>query len=234
MPVPLRRLLPDPAEDVTADALLAAVDLGALAPPGRPYVVANMVASADGRAAVDGRSGPLGGDADKAMFFALRGSVDAVLAGAGTLRAEAYNRLVRRPERRAARVARGLAADPLALVLSRSGDVPAAPMLADPEQPRAVYTGAEAEPARALRRVRAEHGVRSVLCEGGPTLNGALLAEGVVDELFLAISPQIANGPAPLTIVEAAGPGAPVPLELVWLLEGEGMLFCRYAVARDG
>jgi riboflavin biosynthesis pyrimidine reductase len=230
VPVPLRRLLPDPAEGLTADALLAAVDLGALAPPGRPYVVANMVVSADGRAAVAGRSGPLGGDADKAMFFALRGSVDAVLAGAGTLRAEHYGRLVRRPERRAARVARGLAADPVALVLSRSGDVPDAPMLADPEQPRAIYTGADAEPASALRRVRAEHRVRSVLCEGGPSLLAALLAAGLVDELFLTVAPLLAGGADPLTVV---GPGLerPAGLELVWALEAGGELLLRYAVA---
>jgi riboflavin biosynthesis pyrimidine reductase len=71
-----------------------------------------------------------------------------------------------------------------------------------------------------------------VLCEGGPTLNGALLGEGVVDELFLTISPLLADRPAPLTIVEAAGLDEPVSLELVWVLEAEGMLFLRYALVR--
>ena len=73
-----------------------------------------------------------------------------------------------------------------------------------------------------------------MLCEGGPTLNGALLAEGLVDELFLTVSPLLADGPAPLTIIESTGPGEPVPLELVWMLEEDGMLFLRYAVARAG
>jgi riboflavin biosynthesis pyrimidine reductase len=227
----LQRLFPAPGR-TTADALLAGLDLGALAPSGRPYVVANMVASVDGRAAVDGRSGPLGGEADKAMFFALRASVDAVLAGTGTLRAEQYSRLVRRPERRAAREARGLRPDPLALVLSRSGDVPeGVPMLDDPEQPRVVYTGEDAEPVRALRRVREEHGVRSLLCEGGPALNAGLLAAGVLDELFLTVAPQLVGGADPLTILSG---DAAAPLELVWALEGGGELFLRYAVARAG
>jgi len=230
--VHLRRLLPDPADGLDADALLAGAALGALAPAGRPYVVANMVASADGRTAVDGRSGPLGGDADRAMFFALRGAVDAVLAGSGTLRAERYGRLVRRPERRALRAARGLAPDPLALVLSRSGDVPDAPMLADPDQPRAIYTGADAAAAlRALGRVRAEHGVRSVLCEGGPQLNAALLAAGALDELFLTVAPLLAGGPDPLTAVGGGWTG-PAGLELVWALEAGGELLLRYRVTR--
>lgn len=226
----MRRLHPDPA-DVEPAALFDAVDFGARAPAGRPYVVVNMVASVDGRAAVDGRSGPLGGPADKAVFFELRASVDAVLAGTGTLRAEHYGRLVRKPERIAQRVARGLDPEPVALVLSRSGDVPTEiPLLQDPEARPVVLTGEDAEPARALARVRAEHGVRSVLCEGGPALNAGLLAARVVDELFLTVSPLLAATADPLTIVGAAGLDAPVGLELVWVLEEGGMLFLRYAL----
>ena len=46
----------------------------------------------------------------------------------------------------------------------------------------------------ALRHLRAEHGVRALLCEGGPTLMGALLHERLVDELFLTLAPQLAGG----------------------------------------
>jgi riboflavin biosynthesis pyrimidine reductase len=226
----VRRLHPDPA-DVDPSELFDALDLGALAPAGRPYVVVNMVASADGRAAVDGRSAALGGPADKAVFFELRASVDAVLAGTGTLRAEGYGRLVRKPERIAQRVARGLEPEPLALVLSRSGDVPTEiPLLSDPDARPVVRTGADAAPARALRALRTEHGARSLLCEGGPELNAALLAEGLVDELFLTVSPLLVGGADPLTIVGGAGLPAPLDLELVWVLEADGMLFLRYRV----
>jgi riboflavin biosynthesis pyrimidine reductase len=217
----LRRLHPDPVTVSAADAL-AGVDFAALAPADRPYLVINMVASADGRATLHGRTADLSSPADKELFFALRRSVDAVLVGTGTLREERYGPLLRDADEQ-----------PLAIVCSRRGDFPEdIPLFTDPRSRILTHTGPS--PKEALLRAAAEHGVRSVLCEGGPTLNGALFAEGVVDELFLAVSPQIAGGPAPLTIVEGAGPGAPLPLELVWVLEGDGMLFCRYAVARDG
>jgi riboflavin biosynthesis pyrimidine reductase len=231
----LRRLDPDSAPVSALDAF-ADVDFNELAPPDRPYLVVNMVASADGHATVEGRTEGLSGEADRDVFHTLRTMVDAVMVGTGTLRAERYGRMARSPERQAQRRARGLHPEPYALVCSRRGDFPDdIPLFTDPEARLLTYDHEDAAlPSRALRRAREEHGVRSVLCEGGPTLNAALLAEGVVDELFLTISPLLANGPAPLTIVEAAGPGEPVPLELVWVLEGDGMLFLRYAVARAG
>ena len=231
----LTRLTPDPGP-VEAAELFDGLDLGERAHDDRPYLVVNMVSSVDGRAAIDGRSGPLGGDADKAVFFELRASVDAVLAGTGTMAAEGYRRLVRRPERIEQRVRRGLEPEPLALLLSRSGDVPVddIPLLRDPGARPLVLTGEDADPRRAMQRVRTEHGVRSVLCEGGPTLNAGLLAAGVVDELFLTLSPLLAATADPLTIVGAAGLDAPVPLELVWALEGDGSLFLRYAVSSAG
>jgi riboflavin biosynthesis pyrimidine reductase len=224
------RLTPDPEPVDDAD-LPALFDFAALAPPDRPYLVLNMVASADGRATLEGVTEQLSSPADKAMFFALRASVDAVLAGTGTLRAERYGRIIKRPERRAQREALGLAPEPLAPVLSRSGDVPRdIPLFEDPEARPLVLVGEDAEPRRALELLAAEHGVRSVLCEGGPRLNAGLLAAGVVDELFLTISPMLAATPEPLTIIE--GHGAPVALDLVSVLEAESMLFLRYQVVR--
>lgn len=226
----MRRLHPDPTE-VDPVALFDAIDLGADAPSERPYVVVNMVASVDGRATVGGRSGPLGGPADKAIFFELRASVDAVLAGTGTLRAENYGRLVRKEERIAQRVARGLEPEPLCLVCSRSGDVPTGiPLFSDPEARPLVLTGDDAELGRALSLVRTEHGVRSLLCEGGPALNASLFGAGLVDELFLTVSPLLAGSADPLTIVGDTGLGEPVSLELVWVLESDGMLLLRYRV----
>jgi riboflavin biosynthesis pyrimidine reductase len=213
----VKRLVPQPT---TLDDLFADIDFGARAPEGRPYLVINMVASVDGRATLRGRTADLSSPADKQLFFALRRRVDAVLVGTGTLREERYGPLLRDEEEQ-----------PLAIVCSRRGEFPDdIPLFTDPRSRIFTHTGPS--PKEALLRAQEEHGVRAVLCEGGPTLNGALFAEDLVDELFLAISPLMANGPAPLTIMEAAGPGAPVPLELVWVLEAEGMLFCRYAVSR--
>lgn len=77
-----------------------------------------------------------------------------------------------------------------------------------------------------LRSLR-EEGVRALLCEGGPTLHGALQAAGLVDELFLTIAPKLSGGGAPPRILEGELNDV-VPLELAWLLEHDGELFARY------
>ena len=245
----LRRLLPDPAPLTPAEAV-EGLAFGQRAPADRPYVAVNFVESVDGRAAFEGRSGTLGDDVDRQLFHGLRGRVDAVLVGTGTLRAERYGRLVRDPDRRAAREAAGLRPDPLAVVVSRSLDLPPdIPLFQDPDSTIVVYTSSDAEapecpadvrlvrldPAEttmttALRRLRADHGVRSLLCEGGPTVFGALVHERLVDELFVTLSPKLAGGMDPLTILQ--GPRLPDPeeLELRWVLEAGGSLFLRYGV----
>jgi len=55
-----------------------------------PLLRANMVASADGAASFDGRSGGLSGPADRMLFTVLRSLADLILVGAGTVRAERY------------------------------------------------------------------------------------------------------------------------------------------------
>jgi len=78
----------------------------------------------------------------------------------------------------------------------------------------------------ALMRSQREQGVRALLCEGGPTLHRALQVLGLVDELFLTISPKLAGDGAP-NLLSGELPEA-IDLELVWLLEEEGELFARY------
>jgi riboflavin biosynthesis pyrimidine reductase len=227
----LRRLEPVGAP-VPGAAVYAGADWAARAPDDRPYVVVNMILSADGHATRDGVSGGLAVDrADRTVFLALREQVDAVLAGTGTIAAEGYRRLVGDPQRRARRVAAGLAPDPLAVILSRSGNLPAdAPLLTDPGQPRAIYTGASADPRAALTDLRVTHGVRALLCEGGPALNRALFAAGVVDELLLTLSPVLVGGAG-----HGAVAGDPLPdatrLAVLSVAEHDGTLFMRYLVA---
>src|SRR5436305_4923759 len=72
-------------------------------PPPRPRVMLNMVSTADGRATLAGRSGPVSGQADRELFHALRASADAVLVGAGTVRTERYGRILRDEELRSRR-----------------------------------------------------------------------------------------------------------------------------------
>jgi len=248
-PITLRRVQPDPGE-LTADELAALLDFAALAPAERPYVAVNMVATVDGRATVSGRTAPISSVADRQVFHALRTRVDAVMVGAGTVRTERYGRLVRDPGRRAQRSAAGLQPDPLAIVVSGRLDLPAdLPLLQAPEQRIVIVTASDAviegcaarvdyirsspvDMGAALARLRAEHGVRSILCEGGPSLNGTLLAAGLIDELFLTTVEKLAGGAGALTIVQGATIEEPADLELVWLVTSGSELFARYAVRR--
>ena len=214
----------------------------------RPYVVANMVESVDGRATVAGRSGPLGSEADRELFHALRSAVDAVFTGTGTLGAEGYGRLVKSPERRERRVAAGLEAEPIAVVVSRRGSIPwEIPLFAEAEQRVIVFSEAaaaappgtaaqvtllevpDARPGAVLARLRADFGIRTVLSEGGPTLLSSLVAGGVLDELFVTLAPVLA-GASERPMLDGAQLGNPAPLRLEWLLDHEGELFLRYRV----
>jgi riboflavin biosynthesis pyrimidine reductase len=234
---------------VSAAEALASARLGALAAPDRPYVFLNFVATLDGRAALDGSTRPLGGPADLAMLLALRDVADAVLIGPGTVRAEGYARLVGRAERRAARAAAGLAEDPPAVLISRRFDIPwEAGLFAAPAQPVIVYTSAgavdatpevaapveivELEPctaAAAFADLRAR-GIRALLSEGGPTLFRGLLAAGLVDELFLTLTPVLTADHLETGILSGPRLETPLRSELRWILRSEQELFLRYAI----
>jgi 2,5-diamino-6-(ribosylamino)-4(3H)-pyrimidinone 5'-phosphate reductase len=104
------------AEDVYADIYFPNREA-------RPYVLINMISSLDGKVAVGGKAGSLGGPVDRTVMRTLRAQADAVMVGAGTLRAEKLTLAV--PEDRArARKARGLKPQPLAVVATTTGNVP--------------------------------------------------------------------------------------------------------------
>jgi riboflavin biosynthesis pyrimidine reductase len=90
----VRRLLPDPGE-VTVDEQLASYEPWEKAREERPFVAMNFAVTVDGRAAIGGVSGPIGSDADTAMLAGLRSRFDAVMIGAGTKRAEGYERIAK-------------------------------------------------------------------------------------------------------------------------------------------
>jgi riboflavin-specific deaminase-like protein len=238
----------EPAAAATVAELLSSLRPRERARDARPHVYVNMVSTMDGRATLDGRSAGLGDEADLAVLLELRTLADAVLIGSGTLRAEGYDRLVRDPERRARRRAAGQAEDPTAVIVSRGLDVPwDAGLFAAPEQPVLVYTGMagdvpavaarveivrleEATLPHALADLRAR-GVRALLCEGGPTLNRALLAAGLVDELFVTVAPLAVAGDTEPAIVSGPPLEAPAELELRWVLRHGDQLMLRYGVA---
>jgi riboflavin-specific deaminase-like protein len=246
---PVRQLLPEPGETTIAEQL-ASLELNDLAPTERPYLVLNFAATLDGRATISGRSGPIGSDADTEMLQRLRTRVDAVMIGAGTMRVERYGRMVSDPEFRAYRERTGLTHDPLAVIVSNRFELPwDATLFTDGGGRCVIFTASDEEPPktatpvtvvrhpdgveldRALAWLREERGIRSVLCEGGPTLHGRLREGDLADELFLTVAPKLAGGEAP-RILEGALPEV-IDLELAWLLEAQAELFARYRLPQD-
>lgn len=243
----MRQLLPEPVDEVDPEAVHAELDRPA--PPDRPWVLVDMIESLDGAAVIDGVSGGLGGEADRAVFRAIRAVPDVILVAARTANAESYGPPVLSETARAARRARGQATTPrLAVVTGRLSVDLTLKMFTDPGDQRPLVITAAAAPqnrrdeveavaevlvagedsvdlADALRQLR-RRGGSVVLCEGGPTMNGGLVAEDVVDEWCVSLSPTLAGGES-RRIVNGA-PAALRPLRLERVLEQDGMLFLRY------
>jgi len=224
----VRQLFPEPVDSV--EPLDVYRDLPVI--EGRPTVRLNMISAVDGATAVDGLSGGLGGPADRKVFAALRSLADVVLVAAGTVRAENY----------------GPGAVPIAVVsgsLRLDWDTPF--FTAATHRPIVVTSGRA--PEEAVKKAQdvadvlvagdtevdlalavellGERGFGQVLAEGGPSLNGALAAAGVLDELCLTFAPRLVSGDAKRIVT--GPPLVPSPeLTLQSLCEEDGYLFLRY------
>ena len=233
----------------TPEELASRLELRDLAPPDRPYLGVNMVSSLDGKATLDWRTKGLSSDVDRRLFHHLRTQADAVMVGAGTAREERYGRMTKNDELRQKRANEGLVPDALAVVVSgRLALPPDLPLLNDREQRVVIATASDAEiPGvtgdveyartgddlpRLLAYLHEQHGVRSVLCEGGPTLNSFLFASGVVDELFLTLNPKVLSGAAALTIVAGRELVDPAEPDLISVAEHDGELYTRWRFSR--
>jgi len=244
----MQRLFPDPGRTSVTEAI-ATLDFADHAHDERPYLFTNFVLTLDGRATLEGRSGPIGSDTDTAMLVGLRTCCDAIMIGAGTMRTERYGRPVADPTKRARREERGLTDDPLMCVVSGSLELPwDAGLFTCGEGEVVVFTSSDAEPPElattvtvvrsegivdlvaAMRYLTTERGVRSLLCEGGPHLHAQLIEADLVDELFITQAAKLGGGEGPRLV--SGLPERERDLELIWLLHEPptGELFARYRV----
>jgi 2,5-diamino-6-(ribosylamino)-4(3H)-pyrimidinone 5'-phosphate reductase len=205
------RLYPLPARELQPGTLYEDLELP---PPerddvSRPYVVINMVSSIDGRTAIGGKASRIGSETDRRVMRTLRSKADAVMIGAGTLRAE--------------RLSLGLddpGPQPLGVIATRTGDVPLRRNLVVGEGQEVLVITTQRAPENlddqlagrarvlrvsatlsgavdleeALRALKSRHAVDLLLVEGGPTLNHALISSNLADELFLTLAPKLLGG----------------------------------------
>jgi len=189
---------------------------------------------------VEGCSAGLGSPADRRAFLLQRRLADVILVGAGTVRAEDY-RGARKPTRGRE------TPPPIAVVTGSALLDPGARLFTDTHVPPIVLTLGSAPLERrerlaaaggdvvALERLTpdlllaelARRGLHRVLCEGGPTLFGELVAADAVDELCLTVAPLLVGGTAGRIATGPAGEHRQ-PLELADTLYEDGVLLLRY------
>ncbi|WP_435206662.1 pyrimidine reductase family protein [Micromonospora sp. bgisy143] len=216
-------------------------------PLNAPYIRANLASTVNGNVAAAGQSAGIASHADRILFGRLRRLADVILVGAETVRAEDCRGARKRDDVRAFRLARGQSEVPPVAVVSASANLrPDSRLFTDTYVPPIVLT-TEAAPKENVSRLRAAggdvliagetrldidrlneifaaRGLMRVLCEGGPTLLGSLIAARAVDELCLTITPFV-GGAQNLS----AGPEVePSAMQLVSVLTSEGSLLLRY------
>jgi len=241
----MRMLFPELVEDVDPETVYADIPHHDL----RPAVRLNMIVSVDGGTSWNGLSGALGGPADKAIFTVVRCNADVILVASATMRNEEYGPAVLPAKIQDERLERGQTRVPPIAVVSRTCEFDwSTPFFTAASERPIVFTVSSAPEAnrsraaevadliiageedvdldRAVRELGAR-GAKSVLAEGGPTLNGQLARAGLLDELCVTLSPLLASGDAK-RIIAGSTLDALEPLDLRSICEADDYLFLRY------
>ncbi len=222
---------------------------------GRPYVFLNMVTTLDGKVALGGSAGGIGSRIDRALMRPIRAAADAIMIGAATLRAEICDPRVdlRYAMRRAHQ---GRPPQPLAVTVSGALDLEPTNRFLVNGRDRTIVLTTESVPGERRQRLAPyatlviqdrprvdladslgylyeRHGVRRLLCEGGPSLNQQLLDAGLIEEVFCTIAPKLAGGRG-RALVDGDHPAERISarMELVSLYEHQGELYARYRLRR--
>jgi riboflavin biosynthesis pyrimidine reductase len=245
----VHRLFPPPVLEVEVDDIYRE-DRPPLA--NRPWLMINMISTVDNVTEVEGVSGPLGSPGDKDIFSAVRALPDIILVGSTTAVAERYNPPSTSVSTKTRRLTSGAwPVARIAVVSARLDFDLTLPMFTRPSQRPIVVTTTNADPIK-IERVadvadliqcgidsvdlpEALHqmtdlGAQRVLCEGGPSLNGALLDAGLIDEVFVTVAPLLGGGQS-----RGIAQGNSIPqiqeLELRHVLTEDHFLFLRYTRA---
>jgi len=214
----------------------------------RPYVLLSAAMSADGYLDdASPRRLVLSGPEDLDRVDDLRADCDAILVGAGTVRADNPRLLVRDARRRERRRRAGLSDNPVKVTLTTSGQLdPQANFFAADGAAKLVYAaapvaaGLEQQLAGAATIVAlaagtglagvladlAVRGIGRILIEGGSRVLGEALAGGLADELLLAVAPVFVADPAAPRLL--AGFPAPARMRLAGLQQAGDMAVLRY------
>ncbi|ULE32892.1 pyrimidine reductase family protein [Mycobacterium sp. IDR2000157661] len=220
------------------------------------WVRGNMIASVDGGATADGKTGDLGAAGDRLVFDLMRHATDVILVGGATVRTENYSGAQVPVALRRARQGRGQSEVPPIAVITRSGNLdPDTLFFTRTEVPPLVFTCTEsAGTARArlgevadvidasgpapdevdgdtVLKILSERRLYRVLSEGGPAILGLLIRAGLLDELCLTVAPFLVGGAAARI---ATGPGEVLtrmrPAHV--LTDDDGYLYTRYVRSR--
>lgn len=234
--------------ELVSGALRTPVDLAeAYAWPEGSCTRAMMLTTLNGAiAGPDGRSGSISSDTDRLIFGEVRRLADAILVGAGTIRAERYNPMRARPDYQEARAAAGLRTAPVVVIVSRSLDLPwEEPLFRESAQQPIVLTGVH-DPTSAALRIAQTHadveqiegleagsmigalharGLSRIVCEGGAQLLTDIAAADLIDEYDITIAPiltGVGHG-----IVD--GPLGDIKrLQLAHAIADDGFIFAKY------
>jgi riboflavin biosynthesis pyrimidine reductase len=227
----LRRLLPLPAGPTT---IAEAFGAERRPTPGRPWVGLTMIASLDGAVVVDGSSGGLGNPNDRELLLTMRDLADVIVVGAGTARGEGYGP-PRKPGQRIGVVTNSGKVDLTSRLFTSGAGFVIAPASAPIDDTRCdtLRAGTDKVDLRlALATIDAiVPGVRHVQAEGGPTLNAGLLADDLIDELDLTVSPRMVAGDGPRLTSHGAHVDARFTIADL-LVDDESFMFGRWLRAR--
>lgn len=169
-----------------------------------PITAAVMVSSVDGRATVGGRVGDLTGAADQQVLLGAREHAAAIVVGAATVHKEGYEGLLG-GDAKARREARGL-----------------------PPEPELVPFSRDSPPLKELwRQLRERYPDGLIICEGGPTVLGLIVEQGLLDQFVLCVSPKIVGDNSQKRVLEHVAP-LDVNLELLAVTARESFVFLRY------